>query len=101
MCAQSLQSCLTLCDLMDCSPPGSSVHWISQARILEWIAISSSRGSSRPGVEPVSHVASAPQADSLPLSHWGSPSSGNKKFSTTQEKAMSLCKGFYIHVFGN
>ena len=49
MCAQSVtQSCLTLCDLMDCSPPGSSVHAISQARILEWVAISFSRGSSRP-----------------------------------------------------
>ena len=33
------QSCLTLCDFMDCSPPGSSVHGISQARILEWVAI--------------------------------------------------------------
>ena len=42
------QSCLTLCDPMDCSPPGSFVHQISQARILEWVAISSSRGSSRP-----------------------------------------------------
>ena len=41
-------SCLTLCDPMDCSPPGSSVHGISQARILEWVAISFSRGSSRP-----------------------------------------------------
>ena len=40
------QSCLTLCDPMDCSPPGSSVHGISQARILEWVAISFSRGSS-------------------------------------------------------
>ena len=40
------QSCQTLCDPMDCSPPGSSVHWISQARILEWVAISFSRGSS-------------------------------------------------------
>ena len=39
------QSCQTLCDPMDCSLPGSSVHEISQARILEWIAISSSRGS--------------------------------------------------------
>ena len=39
------QSCLTLCDPMDCSPPGSSVHGIFQARILEWVAISSSRGS--------------------------------------------------------
>ena len=42
------QSCLTLCDPMACSPPGSSVHGISQAKILEWVAISSSRGSSRP-----------------------------------------------------
>ena len=42
------QSCPTLCDPMDCSPPGSSVHGISQARILEWVAISSSRGSSWP-----------------------------------------------------
>ena len=36
--------CPTLCDPTDCSPPGSSVHGISQARILEWVAISSSRG---------------------------------------------------------
>ena len=36
----------TLCDPMDCSPPGSSVHGILQARIREWVAISSSRGSS-------------------------------------------------------
>ena len=43
--AQLLQSCLTLCDPMDCSPPGSSVHGISQARILESVAVSSSRGS--------------------------------------------------------
>ena len=38
--------CLTLCDPVNCSPPGSSVHRISQARILEWAAISFSRGSS-------------------------------------------------------
>ena len=42
------QSCPTLCDPMDCSPQGSSVHGILQARILEWVAISFSRGSSRP-----------------------------------------------------
>ena len=42
------KSCLTLCDPMDCSQPGSSVHGISQARILEWVAISFSRGSSQP-----------------------------------------------------
>ena len=41
------QPCLTLCDPLDCSPPGSSVHGILQARILEWVAMLSSRGSSR------------------------------------------------------
>ena len=43
---QDAQSCPTLCDPMDHSPPGSSVHGIFQARILEWVAVSSSRGSS-------------------------------------------------------
>ena len=42
--AKSLQSCLTLCNPMDCSPPGSSVHGILQARILGWVATPSSRG---------------------------------------------------------
>ena len=42
------QLCLILCDPMDCSSPGSSVHGVSQARMLEWVAISSSRGSSQP-----------------------------------------------------
>ena len=46
--AKSLQSCPTLCDPMDCSSPGSSVHRILQARILEWVATSSSRGFSGP-----------------------------------------------------
>ena len=48
ICTKSLQLCLSLCDPMDCSPPGFSVHGILQARILEWVAISSSRGSSGP-----------------------------------------------------
>ena len=43
--AKLLQSCLTLCKSMDCSLPGSSVHGILQARILEWIVMPSSRGS--------------------------------------------------------
>jgi len=42
------QSCLTLCDPMDCNLPGSSVHRILQTRILEWVAISFSRGFSQP-----------------------------------------------------
>ena len=68
------QSCLTLCDPMDCSLPGYSVHRILQARILEWVAISFSRGSSQPGIKPRSPwVLQEPwfpskklQADSLP-----------------------------------
>ena len=46
------QSCPALCDPMDCSPPGSSVHAILQARTLEWLAMPSPRGSPDPGIEP-------------------------------------------------
>ena len=49
-----IPSCPPLCDPMDCNLPGSSVLGILQARILEWFAISSSRGSSRPEMEPMS-----------------------------------------------
>ena len=48
VCPVKVKSCLTLWDPMDCSLPGSSVHEILQARILEWVAISFSRGSSQP-----------------------------------------------------
>ena len=53
-----IQSCLTLCDPMDWSPPGSSVHGILQARMLEWVAMPFSKGSSQPrdGIQ-VSHMA--------------------------------------------
>ena len=47
-CGMRAQLCLTLCDPVECSPPGSSVHGILQARVLEWVAISFSRGSSPP-----------------------------------------------------
>ena len=47
-CCLVAKSCLTLCSPMDCSPPGSSVPGILQARILEWVAIFFSRGSSQP-----------------------------------------------------
>ena len=46
LCIQSLQSCLALCDAMDCTPPGSSVHGILQTKIMGWVAMPSSRGSS-------------------------------------------------------
>ena len=48
VCAKSLHTCLTLCNPMDCNPPGFSVHGILQARILEWVVMPSCRGSSRP-----------------------------------------------------
>ena len=51
--------CQTLCNPRDCSPPGSSVHGISQAKILEWLAISSPRGSPNPRIEPTSLVSPA------------------------------------------
>ena len=45
-CAKLIQSCPTLCDSLDCSPPGSSIYGILQVRILEWVTIPYSRGSS-------------------------------------------------------
>ena len=62
--AKLLQWCSILCAHMDCSPPGSSVYGILQARILEWVAVFFSRGFSQSrDIEPVSP---ALQADSLP-----------------------------------
>ena len=70
MCVRA-QSYLTLCDPMDCSPPGCSIHGIVQARILEPVAIFSSRGSSQPR-DKSPHLLHW-QKDSLPVSHLGSP----------------------------
>ena len=74
MCAHALL-CLTLCDLMDWSPLGSSDHGISQARILEGVAISCSKGSFRPlEIKPVFLLCLLHwQADSLSLPHRGRP----------------------------
>ena len=69
--AQSLQSCVTLFDPMDCSPPSFSVRGILRARIPEWVAFPSSGDCPNPGFEPVS---SALQADSLPTELLGKPS---------------------------
>ena len=57
---------------MDCSSPDSSVDGISQARILEWVAISSPGYLPDPGIEPESPMSTALQVESLPLSHLGS-----------------------------
>ena len=71
MWAQSLQLCLTLGNPMDCSPPGSSVHGILQARKLEWAAMLSSRGLF-PTQGSNSHLLHCRQI-LYPLSHLGSP----------------------------
>ena len=59
LCAKSFQSCLTLCETMDHSSPGSSVHGILQAGILEWLARPPAGDLSKPGTEPLSLVSLA------------------------------------------
>ena len=73
-CCLVSQLCPNLCDPMDCSPPGSSIYGLFQARILEWLAISFSREFSQPTEQTlVSCTSPALQADALPLSHLESP----------------------------
>ena len=69
-----------LCDLVDCSPPGSSVRGIFQARILEWVAIPFSRDLPDPGIEPASLAVAG-------------------RFFTTQPpgKSLSLATGFNLN----
>ena len=71
--ALSLQSSLTLCTPIDHSLPGSSIHGILQARILEWVAIASSSESSRPGIEPGCLASPALARGSLSLGPPGTP----------------------------
>ena len=71
---KSLQSRLTLCNPVDCSPPGSSVRGILQARMLEWVAMPSSRGSSSPGDQTHVWYLLHWQVGSLPLVPPGKPS---------------------------
>ena len=75
--SQVAQSCPTLSDPMDCSPPGSSVHEIFQARMLEWVAISFSI--SNPGTERRSPALQADSLPTEPLSYWHLGSRNRKK----------------------
>ena len=87
--AKSLQSCLTRCNPMDCSQPGSSVHGIPQGRILDWVAMPSSRESQTQGSNLRLLRLLSGQVSSLPLA----PPEGGiiyisyflKKVSTVQE----------------
>ena len=85
LCAQSLQLNLTFCNPMVPSPPGSCVHGILQARILEWVACSSSGDFPHPGIEDLSPISPAFQADSLPLNHQRTP---NYSWSTVNQSIM-------------
>ena len=80
---------------MDCSPPGSSVHGILQARILEWAATLFSRGTSQPdpGVEPQSP---ALQADSLPSEKPGKLMENNMKFPQKIQKKIITHQNYHI-----
>ena len=71
--AKLFQLCLTICDPMECSPSGSSVHGVFQARIPEWVAMPSSRGSSQPRDETLSLSLLHWQVSSLPLPPLGKP----------------------------
>ena len=72
VCVLSCFSSVWLCDCMDCSPPGSSVHGILQARILEWFAMPSSSRSSWPGDQTLIFLLLHWQVGSLPLVPLGS-----------------------------
>ena len=69
----SFQSCLILCNPMDCTPPDSSVHGILQAGILKWAAVPSSRVSSSSGIKPASLSLLNWQMGSLSLVPVGKP----------------------------
>ena len=79
MCVISRFSPVCLCNPMDCNSPGSSVHGILQARILEWVAMSSSRGSSQPRDQTgVCCVSCIGRWILYPPSNWGSPKVGSR-----------------------
>ena len=88
------QSCLTLCDPTDCSPPGFSAHGILQARTLEWAAISSSRGSSWPRDQNlISCVCCTGRCILYPCATWEGPGSSDGKESACNAGDLGLIPG--------
>ena len=81
---------------MDCGPPGSSLHGISQARILQWVAISFPRGSFWP--RDLGCVSCIRQEDSLPLSHQGSPTETHR-IKNKLEMHIKLILKFYLFIY--
>ena len=92
--------CPTLCHPMDCSLPGSSVHGISKARILEWVAISSSRRSSWPRDQThISFCLLRWQAGSLPLVPPGKPNSSEDLNSIVRTSIVRSSRISYMDLF--
>ena len=87
-CCVLAQSCLTLCDPMDCSPPGSSLHGILQARLLQWVAMPFFRGSSRPWDQ--TRVSCIGRRVLYHLSHHFLPLAGRQRNSCSRVAALSL-----------
>ena len=86
------KSCSTLCDSMDCSLPGSSVHRVFQARILGRVAFPFSRGPD-PGIKPMAPTESpALQVDSLLLNQWGSPHLAIRLYSILKDTVKDVLK---------
>ena len=81
VCAKSFQSCQTLCNSVDCSLPGFSVHGILQTRTLEWVAMPSSRDLPDPGIKPASLM--SPELARRVLYH-------NTTYTTLGEKDMAF-----------
>ena len=94
-CAQFLQSCWTLCNTMDCSPPVLSVHGILQAGILDWVAIPSSRESSHP--RDRTHICSLKQKVTAANEDAESGEGWNLRLHIAQEPpSQNITLGFYL-----
>ena len=93
-CANLLQLCMTLCDAMDCSPPGSCVDGALQARILQWLVMPNSREPSRPRDQ--THVSYVSWTGTWILSH--QPSLGSPIIALVQYYEESACLKKYNNV---
>ena len=99
-CVLSCFSCVRLCNSVDCSPPGSPVHGISQARILGWVAMPSSRGISlTQGSNPHPLHLLHWQVDSLPLNHREEKMKVKYKQVKTCLTSFTLTVSFVINLF--
>ena len=93
--AKSLQSCLTLCDSTDCSSPGSFIHGILQARILDWVAVPSSREENKK--RKAQQVLSRRGSSDLHAAPAETQSLAPKQAAVIVCFLMSLCHSFFPH----